>query len=308
MPSSGGPVSEPSQEQLDRLRQAGSIAYSVLREAAAMVRPGMRALEICEYAETRIRELGANPAFPCNVGIDSVAAHYTATHTDNEEIPRNSLVKLDIGVELEGYIADTAITIDLRSQHGYLVDVAKEALRNALSIVKSGVKVSEIGKLVYETAIRLGCRPIANLSGHEIKRHCLHAGVSIPNIPTADTKKLEASHIYAIEPFITLSRASGVVVNTKTINIFSVRDTQLRVKGASQEEREVWREIIEVSRGLPYTTRWLSERAALLHPNLYRRGLVFGYPVLVEKGGAPVAQAEHTVIVYDDGCEILTTG
>lgn len=308
MASSERSVSEPEPEGLDRLRQAGSIASSVLREAVLRIRPGVKALEVCEFVERRIRELGANPAFPCNVGIDSVAAHYTATKTDDEEISRNSLVKIDVGVELEGYIADTAITIDLRSQYGYLVDVAKESLKNALSSVRSGVRVSEIGRIVYETALKLGCKTISNLSGHEIKKYTLHAGVSIPNIPTNDAKKLETGHIYAIEPFITLREADGMVVNTKTVNIFSLREPTLRAKGLSQEEQEAWREISTVSRGLPYTPRWLSEKAALLNQNLYRRGLVFGYPVLVEKSGAPVSQAEHTVVVYEDGCEILTVG
>jgi methionyl aminopeptidase len=307
MGGSEGMVSEPGPEGLDRLRQAGSIAASVLREAVLRVRPGVRSLQICEWVEARIRELGARPAFPCNIGVDSVAAHYTPTIGDDIVIPMGSLVKLDIGVELDGYIVDTAVSVDLRSPYGYLVDVAREALRNALSVLRHGVRVGEIGSIVYETATRYRCRPISNLSGHEIKRYNLHAGVSIPNIPAAESQRLEAGHIYAIEPFITLQDAPGLVVNTKTVNIFSLREASGRAKGLSQEEQEVLREINTVSRGLPYTTRWLSEKAASIHPRLYKRGLVFGYPVLVEKSGAPVSQAEHTVIIYEDGCEVLTS-
>ncbi|MEM0481856.1 MAG: type II methionyl aminopeptidase [Nitrososphaerota archaeon] len=307
MGGSEGMVSEPGSDELDRLRQAGSIAASVLREAVLRVRPGVRSLQICEWVEARIRELGAKPAFPCNIGIDSVAAHFTPTIGDDAIIPAGSLVKLDIGVDLDGYIVDTAVSVDLRSPHGYLVDVAREALRNAVSVLRHGVKVGEIGSIVYETATRYKCRPIANLSGHEIKRFNLHAGISIPNIPASESQRLETGHIYAIEPFITLQEAPGLVINTKTVNIFSLREASRKAKGLSQEEQEALREIATVSRGLPYTTRWLSERTVSLHPRLYRRGLVFGYPVLVEKSGAPVSQAEHTVIVYEDGCEVLTS-
>ncbi|MEM4289151.1 MAG: type II methionyl aminopeptidase [Nitrososphaerota archaeon] len=308
MDGSKGVVSEPGPNQLDRLRQAGSIAASVLREAALRVRPGIRSLALCEWVEARIRELGARPAFPCNIGIDSVAAHFTPTASDDVEITAGSLVKIDIGVELDGYITDTAVTLDMRSPHGYLVDVAREALRNVLGLLRGGLRVAEIGGVVYETATRYGCKPIANLSGHEIKRYNLHAGVSIPNIPTSDSQRLESCHIYAIEPFITLRDAPGLVVNSKIVNIFSVRDISLRARGLTPREQDALKEIIDVSRGLPYTLRWLSERTAMIHQHLYRRGLVFGYPVLVEKSGAPVSQAEHTVIVYEDGCEVLTTG
>ncbi|MCS7145554.1 MAG: type II methionyl aminopeptidase [Nitrososphaerota archaeon] len=301
-------VFQPNAEQLDRLRQAGSVAGSVLREAFSRVRPGIRSEEVCEWIEARIRELGARPAFPCNIGIDSIAAHYTPTHGDDMVIQAGVLVKVDVGVELDGFIADTAATLDLRSPYGHLVDVAREALKNALKLMKAGVKVGEIGRVIYETATRMGCRPIANLSGHEIRRFNLHAGLSIPNIPSNEPHRLKAGHVYAVEPFITLREAPGIVINTKTVNIFSVRDTSPKPKGLSQEELEALREIVSVSRGLPYTTRWLSGPAAAIHPRLYKRGLVYGYPVLVEKSGAPVSQAEHTVLVHEDGCEVLTEG
>lgn len=296
------------EEQLDRLRQAGSVAASVLRESLSRARPGVRSLDICEWVESRIVELGAKPAFPCNIGIDSIAAHYTPTVADDMMIQAGSLVKIDVGVELDGYIADTAVTLDLRSPHGFLVDVAREALRSAIGVLRAGIRVGEVGGVIYEAAMRYGCRPISNLSGHEIKRFSLHAGVSIPNIPSGESQRLEAGHVYAIEPFITLGEASGVVINTKTVNIFSLRETPTNSRGLSREEMEALMEIASVSRGLPYTLRWLSEKTVSVHQRLYRRGLVFGYPVLVEKSGAPVSQAEHTVIVYEDGCEVLTTG
>jgi len=292
--------------QLDRIRQAGSIAARVLRDAALMVRPGVRALEVCITVEREIIEAGARPAFPCNIGIDSIAAHYTATPGDDEEVRYGSIVKIDIGVELDGYIVDTAISLDLRSSHGYLVDVAQEALRNALAVARSGVKVGEIGAVIYESTVRRGCRPISNLSGHEIRRYNLHAGVSIPNVPSPDASRLEAGHVYAVEPFITLQQAQGVVVNTRRVSIYSVKDAALRIKSLSREEREALEVIMGASRGLPYTPRWLDEHTASIHDRLYRRGLVHGYPVLVEKSGAPVAQAEHTILVYEDGCEVLT--
>ncbi len=295
-----------SADGIDRLRQAGQIASRALREAASRTRPGINCLEVCVLAEDLVRGMGANPAFPCNIGIDSVAAHFTPVPDDNPIIPPGCLVKIDLGVELDGYIVDTAVTVDLRSPHGILAAAANEALRSALRIARAGLRVSEIGRVVYESATRLGCRPISNLTGHEIGKYRLHAGVSIPNVPTGGSAKLEAGKVYALEPFTTRSDASGVVVNTKTIHIFALRMDLLKSKEKSLSDSAPLKEIVQVSRGLPYTPRWLGPDAASFSLQLYRRGLAIGYPVLVEKSGAPVAQAEHTIIVYEGGCEVLT--
>ena len=77
------------------------------------VREGMRILDVCEKAETLIHKRGGTPAFPCNVSVNEVAAHYTSPPQDTQRIPENSLVKIDLGVHVDGYIADTATTICL---------------------------------------------------------------------------------------------------------------------------------------------------------------------------------------------------
>jgi methionyl aminopeptidase len=294
------------EDGLDRLRQAGRIASRTLREASSKTRPDMTCLEVCELAENMIRDMGARPAFPCNIGIGPVAAHFTPTQEDNPAIPLGSLVKIDLGVELDGYIVDTAATVDLRSGSGLLVEAAGEALKMALRISRAGLRVSEIGRVVYEASVRLGCRPISNLTGHEIGRYLLHAGVSIPNVPAGGSARLEAEKIYAIEPFTTRGDAAGVVVSTKSVHIFALREDLLKRKQKWIVGSAALDAIIQASRGLPYTPRWLDPAAASLNIQLYKRGLAVGYPVLVEKSGAPVAQAEHTILVLEEGCEVLT--
>jgi len=74
------------------------------------------------------------------------------------------------------------------------------------------------------------------------------------------------------------------------------------------EERELARILAERFDSLPYSPRWIPgyERYAKTHERMVRRGRIHGYPVLVERRGEPVAQAEHTVIVTEDGCEVIT--
>jgi methionyl aminopeptidase len=168
------------------------------------------------------------------------------------------------------------------------------------------VRVRAIGEAISRTIGSMGYRPISNLSGHQIERYNLHAGVSIPNVPAGD-EKLEAGKVYAVEPFVTTMSGAGVVRYLDRVEIFRVSDDSVpRARRLGERHEAVVRRILEATRGLPYALRWFPDVDAELHNVLYRRGIVKGYPVLVEAKGEPVAQAEHTVIVWEDGCEVLT--
>lgn len=295
-----------SEEAYELLRQAGAVARRVRSEASSVVREGVDALTISEFIEERIHSHGARPAFPCNVGINSVAAHYSPTRGSEVVVPHGSIVKIDLGVEIEGFIADTAITIALPGSDPLLVEAAEEALRAALRVMRSGVKASEIGRAVQSVVTQAGYKPIRNLSGHEIQRFNLHAGLSIPNVQTSSPARLPGERVYAIEPFVTLRSAAGEVVNSDLVNIYSLPSVIPNPSRLSEDERRLIERIREVSRGLPYSTRWLGSEFEQIHSSLIKRGIIHGYPVLVERTGAPVSQAEHTVILREDGCEVIT--
>ncbi|MEM4416655.1 MAG: type II methionyl aminopeptidase, partial [Nitrososphaerota archaeon] len=194
---------------LDSLLEAGRIARLVRESIPNMVRAEMPLVELAEKVEAMIRDHGGRPAFPCNISIDSVAAHFTPGPGEDTVIPPDAVVKVDIGVEIDGYIADTAITVTDNPVGVSLRYAAEEALKSAIKMVRDGVKVSSIGSVIHSVVSRFGFKPIRNLTGHEIKRYNLHAGVSIPNIPTADNTKLSSGHVYAIEPFVTIGDAAG---------------------------------------------------------------------------------------------------
>lgn len=295
-----------SEDEYQQLRTAGKIARKVREEVPSLIREGVDALSIAQTVEKKIMEYGGRPAFPCNICINSVAAHFTPTPIENVIIPNGALVKVDLGVECGGYIADTAITVGLPNSHVRLIEAAENSLRNAIKILRSGVTVSEIGGIINDTVTKYGFKPIRNLSGHEIKKYNLHTGTSIPNVRTKETTKLEYGKIYAIEPFVTLGEGSGLVVSTKTVNIFSVHVESMSEHKLSQEELSLLKELRVSTNGLPYTLRWIEREKWQLHEKLVKKGLVKGYPMLVEKVGAPVAQAEHTVIILEDGCEVIT--
>ncbi|MEN2975249.1 MAG: type II methionyl aminopeptidase [Candidatus Caldarchaeales archaeon] len=295
-------------EGLDSLREAGRIARRVREKALDLVREGMSIIELCNIIEGLIIDEGAVPAFPCNICIDEVAAHYTPSLEDTSIITSGSLVKVDLGVSLDGYIADTAVTISLNSMLEPLVEAVNTALLESIKIIKPGVQASTIGGIIQKTIVGRGFKPIKNLTGHEISRYNLHAGLSIPNIQTSQSSKLQLGHVYAIEPFATTPDGAGEVISSSTVTIYRLNIERIMDKKLSEEEKMLAEILYKKFNRLPYTTRWIKEfeKFREVHIKMVKAGRVYSYPVLVEKRGRPVAQAEHTIIITEEGCEIIT--
>jgi methionyl aminopeptidase len=260
--------------------------------------------------EQRIRDFGGKPAFPVNVGINDVAAHYTSPPGDTLTIPAASLVKVDFGVHVDGYVTDTSVTVCLDPRFEPLAQAADEALQNAIRAFKPGVKLSEIGRVVQTTITRFGLRPISNLTGHKIERYNIHAGKSVPNVLAMGMNgtKIEEGEVFAIEPFVTLAKAQGAVTNGSSAYIYRF----VKPKGATTEDSKKVLAFIQANFStLPFASRWLEkgfprEVGKKAIQDLIRNKCLSAYPVLVEATGNPVAQSEHTVLVNRDGATVLT--
>ncbi len=278
------------------------------REVPGLVKPGRHVLEICEELEARIRELGGKPAFPVNVGINEVAAHYTSPPGDVLVVPPGCLVKVDFGVHVNGYPADTSVTVFFDPKFEPMVRAADEALKNAIRAFRPGVRMSEIGRIIQSTIDKYGFRPIRNLTGHSIDRYSLHSGKSVPNVAKINGEKISEGEVFAIEPFVTLPSAAGAVANLPTAYIYRF----IKLKGAKGEEsRKVLSEIQARFSTLPFAARWLESkfpRDVIVRSvqELIRERCVGSYPVLAEETGKPIAQSEHTVLVNKDECTVLT--
>ena len=292
--------------------RAGEIAARVRDEAARSLKPGTRLLEFCERVESRIREMGGEPAFPCNISINEVAAHYTPLTGDEAVVPEASVVKIDVGVHVDGYIADTAVTVTFDERWEPLLEAVREALEKALETVRPGTRFAETGRVIAETIQRHGFKPIVNLGGHSLARYRVHAGESIPNAyePLA-RGRYSTGRAYAIEPFGT--NGEGLVREEPSIvAIYSLARTGLR-RRLSEAEKRILSTVQQRYRTLPFAERWLSDvvpdvevlRRSLRR--LARMGFLTQYPVLIERRGGMVAQFEHTVLITDEGEVIVTT-
>ncbi|TGC11165.1 type II methionyl aminopeptidase [Methanolobus halotolerans] len=289
------------EEMFEKYFEAGRILSQVRSEAKDRIKVGASMLEAAEFVETRAVELGADgSAFPCNLSRNDEAAHATP-RAGEETLFGEDVVKLDIGVQVDGYIADSAITVDLTGEYGDLVKASEAALYAAIDIVKKGTTTAEIGAVIEDTITSLGFKPIGNLTGHGLDRYVPHAPPSIPNRRIGNGSVLRTGDIIAIEPFAT--DGIGKVVDGNLTEIFQVvRSRPVRLPAARKLLKE-----LEPYRTLPFAKRWFkTEKLDFALLQLEKAGVVHSYPVLKEVGGGMVSQAEHTLIVTDDGCEITT--
>lgn len=297
-------------DEREALIKAGEIARQVKKEVVDLIKPGAKLYDIAEFVERKIVELGGKPAFPCNLSINEIAAHYTPPYKGDETaLKEGDYLKLDIGVHVDGYIADTAVTFRVGMEEDELMEAAREALENAIATVRAGgVMIRDVARAIEET-IRggKGFNPIVNLSGHKVERYKLHAGVSVPNVyREADTYVLQEGDVFAIEPFATTG--AGQVIEVPPALIFMyLRDRPVRMLQA----RRLLMHIKKNYKTLPFAYRWLQDflpegQLKLALAQLEKAGAIYAYPILREVRGGMVAQFEHTVIVEKEGAYITT--
>ena len=295
-------------------KKSGQILAQSLKYALTIIKPGVKLVEIAEKVENLIRKNSAQPAFPVNISINEIAAHYSPVINDDLVVPDDSIVKIDAGVHVNGYITDAARTIIFNEKWKKMQLIAREALDKALAIIKPGTTVYEIGEIVEKTIKQEGYRPIVNLSGHSLAQYSLHDGLSIPNykIPKRMREKSQIfreGKAYAVEPFVTSGK--GKVKNGDDITIFR-QYREVEIHSLPKNVKDGYSHINKHFHKMPFSPRWLYNAGFSLNKveeimyDLLDRNIVFGYPVLIECTEAPVTQAEETILVGKDKAYILT--
>ncbi|NYZ75985.1 type II methionyl aminopeptidase [Candidatus Micrarchaeota archaeon] len=292
---------------IEKYEKAGRIAFEVLQETKQLIKPGAKLLDIADAAENKIREKGAKPAFPVNISINDAAAHFTPENDSTKIFGEKDIVKLDVGVHIDGFIGDNALTVDLSNENGKLVEASEKALDAAICAVRAGAKLGDIGAEVEAAIKGFGFKPIENLTGHSLGEYDLHAGVEIPSVGNNDPNTLSEGAVIAIEPFAT--NGQGRVSEAPDVEIFSLEG---KPPVRMRESRRLLTYVEENYKTLPFAERWLYKdfhSKLLLHAAL--RELVFAgalrqYPILKESGSGLVSQAELTVVVEKDAARVLT--
>jgi len=294
--------------EFDDYIQAGKIAGEVRENVRKTDWVGKTVFEICEHVESEIKKRGAKCAFPVNTSINEVAAHYTAEPNDPLAIKDDDLVKIDLGAQINGHIADTAVTVCYNAEFDSMVQAAELSLSNAMSMMKVGVKSSDVGRTIEKTIKQMGFLPIANLSGHSLDQYTIHAGKSVPNIWSIGSFTFNENQAFACEPFVTTGEGLGFVHEGKIKNIFALSSRKkTKDKDADKMLDYIWQNF----NLLPFALRWLTneweeKEARRLLEILVKKKAVHAYPILVEGNGQRVTQAEHTFIPNETGVTITT--
>jgi methionyl aminopeptidase len=274
----------------------------------SQVKEGMLIIDVCEKVEGLIRAKGGKPAFPCNVGVNEVTAHYTASPGDTSTIPEGSTVKVDLGVQVDGYVTDTAFTAPFSHEGKAMAQTAELALKTVIDNIHGDMPLGNIGSLVETTIKNRGFKPISNLAGHSVGRYIIHAPPSIPSVSGYSPHKVRAGEVIAVEPFVTLPDAIARVDDIPQATIYRF----LKAKSVKTDAAKKLLKHIETNfHTLPFAERWTISVVPTPHhkaafKELLSSKAIMGYPVFVEASKKPVAQVEHTLLIKEDGCEVLT--
>ena len=303
---SSSEASPPNTEGLAALREAGRIASLAREHGAGLVRPGGRLREVCEAVEDFIKARGAELAFPVQTSVNQVAAHDGPSPEDERVYAMGDLAKVDVGVHIDGYVVDTATTVDVGGTGNAppLVLAARAALEAAIAAAGPGVPIWRLSAAIASTLRGFAVRPMRNLCGHHVGRWIVHSPPPVPNLPEDAEGRLVVGAALAIEPFAT--EGPGRVAEEGEPEVFRLLPDQ----DPGPEVSGPVREALIGRRGLPFSRRDLRH---LSRPDveealrrLRGRGALHAYAPLVETTGRKVAQAEHTILITATGVEVLT--
>jgi len=289
---------------LECYRKAGRIAGEARDYGASLVQPGAGALDVVERIEKYILDHEAEIAFPATVSINEIAAHYTPRHDDTLVFKKGDLVKVDVGAHVDGYIGDTAVTVEAGGTTKYLMlrEAVEDALDIAIGLMQPKAPLNLIGGAIEQTIQSFGFRPVSNLTGHSLKQYVLHAGLSVPNVRDMTSDRVKVDDVIAVEPFAT-NGSAGKVGGRRPGNIYRLG------KIKSTKFRDVLEYIQIKYRTLPFAERWLYphiKHLGLTLNSLIKAGIIQPYSILKEISGGMVAQKEHTMVITRNGCEVTT--
>ncbi len=297
---------EMEREVLEKWREAGRIASDCREWARETVRPGVLLRDVLEGVEAMMRERGGVPAFPAQTSRNHIAAHYCSPPDDETRYEEGDCVKVDFGVHVDGYVADTAATFDLSSDGRWseLIQASADALAAAIETLRPDVPVREIGAAVEQVITGAGFEPVRNLTGHGLDRWKVHTAPQIPSYAERTGTRVKGGSVVAIEPFSSTGR--GMIHERGKSEVFMLVKPPSRAKGLDRDVIKAF----QSWRGLPIARRYFTdldqEAVEAAISKLAKQGSLIRFPPLVEDEGVMIAQTEHSLYVGPDGVEVLT--
>jgi methionyl aminopeptidase len=214
-----------SPSEIERMRQSGRIVRQVLDELSAMVAPGITTMDLERFAEKKIAELGAKPAFkgyydyPCVLftSVNDEIVH--GIPSEKRALKDGDIVSIDCGVVLDGYYGDAAITVPVsdavKPELRKLLTVTEESLYKGIDQALIGNSVGDVGAAVQEHVEAAGFSVVREFVGHGIGTR-LHEEPQVPNFGArGHGAKLREGMVLAIEPMVNYGKPETRVLGDK---------------------------------------------------------------------------------------------
>src|SRR5436305_12158402 len=214
-----------SQSELAKMKRSGQIVRQVLDAVKALVAPGVSTMDLENAAEEKIREFGAKPAFkgycdyPCVLctSVNQEIGH--GIPSPKRVLKEGDIVSIDCGVVLDGYYADSAVTVPvgnhLRPEIKKLLEVTKASLERAIQTARIGSTVGDVGAAVQEMVEANGFSVVREFVGHGIGTK-LHEEPQVPNYRTrGHGPRLREGLVLAIEPMVNVGRPDTKLLDNK---------------------------------------------------------------------------------------------
>ncbi len=290
---------------IEKYKKAGEVSKEAKIFARSQIKDGTKILDLADKIEKLIRDKADGTAFPVNVSINDIAAHYAPDINDETILKNGDLVKIDVGVHVDGYIADTAFSVCVGEKTNPLITAAEDAVNKFIQEIRPGKTIQEMSAMVEEVVLSHGVNPVRNLAGHSIEQYMVHGNISIPPTKITNKQPIEEGTALGFEVFTT--KGDGwVKESSPTLIYMLVYPKPVRLR----ESRIILEKIVNDYKTLPFAKRWLKDvtsplRLQLALKELVNNGVIKEYPPLREKSNSPTAQAEETILVFDK--PIVTT-
>ena len=204
-----------SAEELGKMHRAGLIVWDVLTALRQFVRPGLTTMDLEKFAEERIANRPGHPAFkgyrgyPCSLctSVNSEIVH--GIPSPKRKLREGDIVSVDFGMELDGYYADSAVTLpvgEIRPELKKLLDVTQEALDRAIEKMQAGNRLGDVGHAVQSWVEENGFTVVREFVGHGIGTK-MHDEPSLPNYgEPGHGARLQEGMVIAVEPMVNAGR------------------------------------------------------------------------------------------------------
>lgn len=212
-----------NESELLGMQKAGNAVAYTLKQMIHYAQPGMSTKELDEYGAKILSDFGAKsapyltygfPGWNC-ISVDQEFCH--GVPSEKRILKEGDLINIDVSAELDGFWADNGASFVLGkdiNRHQKLVDASKDILRKAISNIKGGVKIADIGHIMETEAKKRGFKVIKNLGGHGIGRSLHEQPDEIMNYKNRlDQRRFRKNSVIAIETFIATSSTYATELN-----------------------------------------------------------------------------------------------